>query len=29
VAVLAEDGITVPHPIQAAVLPDALAGWPT
>ena len=26
VAVLAEDGITVPRPIQAAVLPDALAG---
>jgi len=25
-AVLAEDGITVPFPIQAAVLPDALAG---
>jgi len=27
--VLAEDGITVPRPIQAAVLPDALVGWPT
>jgi superfamily II DNA/RNA helicase len=26
VAVLAEDGITTPRPIQAAVLPDALAG---
>jgi superfamily II DNA/RNA helicase len=26
VAVLAEDGITMPRPIQAAVLPDALAG---
>jgi superfamily II DNA/RNA helicase len=26
VAVLAEDGITVPRPVQAAVLPDALAG---
>jgi superfamily II DNA/RNA helicase len=29
VAVLAEDGITVPRPIQAAVLPDALAGGDT
>src|SRR5690348_12405097 len=26
VAVLAETGITVPFPIQAATLPDALAG---
>ena len=26
VAALAEDGITVPFPVQAAVLPDALAG---
>ena len=26
VAVLAEDGITVPFPVQAATLPDALAG---
>src|SRR5690349_4799134 len=26
VAVLAQDGITTPRPIQAAVLPDALAG---
>ncbi|MGH3188606.1 MAG: DEAD/DEAH box helicase [Streptosporangiaceae bacterium] len=26
VAILAEDGITTPRPIQAAVLPDALAG---
>lgn len=26
VAVLAEDGITFPRPVQAATLPDALAG---
>src|SRR6202051_4438044 len=26
VAALAEDGITVPFPVQAATLPDALAG---